>query len=302
MGFAIIMDTHRLPWEREHLFGQDRVRHSERRTFWVVLLTSVTMVAEIAAGLLFGSMALLADGIHMASHTLALGIVALAYLFARRHAADRRYSFGTGKINAISGFTGALLLGVFACGVVWESVSRLFTPTSIEWGPAFGVALLGLFVNLISAALLDAHEEEQHDHSLKAAYFHVLADALTSVLAIIAICTAWFWGASWLDPVVGIFGACLIAYWAIGLLRDTAKVLLDWQVSEETMASIRQAIEQEKDTRVTDLHVWSIGPGMNACEMVVLSKDPQPPEHYGNRIPKDLGVVHTVVEVHKKQT
>lgn len=293
------MSTHRLPWERDHLFGQDVVRSGERKTFWVVILTTVTMIAEILAGLIFGSMALLADGVHMASHALALGVVTFAYFFSRRHAADRRYSFGTGKINTLSGFTGALLFGVFALGIAWESVSRLFSPVPIQWGPAFAVAFLGLGVNVLSAFILDAKGEEHDDHGLKAAYFHVLADALTSLLAIVAIAAAWFWGIVWLDPIIGIFGAALIAYWAIGLLSDTAKVLLDWQASEEMMQSIRQAVEDDQQTRVTDLHVWGIGPGIHACEVVVLSKDPQPPEHYGNKIPKDLGVVHTVVEVHQ---
>jgi len=226
-------------------------------------------------------------------------VLLLCVLFARRHAADRRYSFGTGQNQHAVRLYRCFAFGGFALGIAWESVSRLFSPVPIQWGPAFAVAFLGLGVNVLSALILEAKEEEHDDHGLKAAYFHVLADALTSLLAIVAIAAAWFWGIVWLDPVIGIFGAALIAYWAMGLLSDTAKVLLDWQVSEETMQSIRQAVEDDQQTRVTDLHVWGIGPGINACEMVVLSKDPQPPEHYSSKIPKDLGVVHTVVEVHQ---
>mgnify|MGYP005809470739 CR=1 FL=1 len=293
------MDIQKAPWERDHVFGQDEVRAGEKRILWVAMLTGVTMLAEVAAGLAFGSMALLADGIHMASHCLALGIVFFAYLFARRHARNPSYSFGTGKVNALGGFSGALLLMLIALGVAWESLWRFFSPVEIDFGPALGVAVLGLLVNAVSAWILeikDRHEGE--DHNLKAAYLHVIADALTSLLAIMAILCAWVWDAFWLDAAVGLAGAVLIGRWSWGLLRDTSRVLLDWQASGEILETLRQAVEKE-GARVEDLHIWNVGPGICACEMVVVTEDPKPPKHYESLIPKNLGVVHAVVEVHR---
>jgi len=297
-------------WRHDHIFGQDREKPGEKRTLIVVLLTAVMMVAEIVAGIAFGSMALLADGLHMASHALALGIAMMAYVFARRFAGDARLSFGTGKINSLGGFTGALLLLIFAAAMAWESTRRLMAPISIEFNHAIFVAVLGLVVNVVSAVVLlgghdhhhdhghDHHDHHHHDHNLRAAYLHVLADALTSVLAIVALATGKYFGAVWMDPVMGIVGAVLIFRWSYGLLRDTGKVLLDWQAPRTMVQPIRDALETGDD-RIADLHVWSVGPGIYAASISIVSHAPAAPDAYRERIPHDLNIVHATIEVHK---
>jgi cation diffusion facilitator family transporter len=209
------MHTQRLErWHHQHVFGQDRVRAGERRTLLVVMLTATMMVVEIAAGLAFGSMALLADGLHMASHATALGISVFAYVYARRLAGDPRYSFGTGKVNPLAGFASAVLLVIFAAAMAWESIARLIHPIPIALDQALVVAAAGLLVNGASALILagpgrhdHGHPHHRHDHNLRAAYLHVLADALTSLLAIVALLAAKLFGAIWLDPVMGVVGA-----------------------------------------------------------------------------------------------
>lgn len=320
------MHTHSLQrWQHDHAFGQEQATAAERRTLIVVAVTAVTMAVEIAAGLWTGSMALLADGVHMASHVLALGISAFAYAYARRHARDERFSFGTGKVNALGGFTGALLLAVVAFGMGWESITRLFAPGSIAFEGAILVAVLGLVVNAASVVILGGHghgdrghhhhdhhhhhhdhgQDHGHghhhgheDHNLRSAYLHVLADALTSVLAIVALLGAKYTGAVWLDPVMGVVGAILVANWSRGLLGSTARTLLDHQAPEDVRERIRAAIERGDD-RIADLHVWSVGPGVNAAILSVVSHDPQPPEHYRGRIPAELAIRHLSVEVHR---
>ena len=315
-------------WQHEHVFGQDKKKPGETRTLIVVGLTAVMMVAEIIAGLAFGSMALLADGLHMASHTLALGIAMMAYVFARRLAGDVRLSFGTGKINSLGGFTGALLLLIFAAAMTWESVLRLMTPTKIDFNDAIFVAVVGLIVNVVSAVVLlggghdhghdhghvhddHDHQEEAHDHgldhaqdhhhddhNLRSAYLHVVADALTSVLAIVALVTGKYFGAVWLDPVMGIVGAVLIFRWSYGLLRDTGKVLLDWQAPRAMMKPIQTALETNGD-RIADLHVWSVGPGIYAASITIVTHAPAAPQSYRERLPANLGIVHATIEVHR---
>lgn len=298
-------------WKHDHAFGQDQPMAGERRTLLVVGVTAVTMVAEIAAGLWTGSMALLADGVHMASHVLALGIAAFAYIYARRHAHDLRYSFGTGKVNALGGFTGALLLAVVALGMGWESMVRLVEPGAIAYDEAILVAILGLVVNLASVVILGgghAHEHHDHDHdhghkhghedhTLRSAYLHVLTDALTSVLAIAALLGAKYAGLTWLDPVMGVVGAVLVALWSRGLLEQTARVLLDRQAPDTVSDGVRAALEQGDD-QVADLHVWSIGPGTYAAVISLVSHAPLPPEDYHARIPAHLAVRHVSIEVH----
>lgn len=311
------MHTHSLDrWRHDHAFGQGDASAAERRTLIVVALTAVTMVVEVAAGLWTGSMALLADGVHMASHVLALGIAAFTFIYARRHAHDPRFSFGTGKVNALGGFTGALLLAVIALGMGWESVARLITPGPIAYDEAILVAILGLIVNAASVLVLGghghghghnhghAHNHHAHghhghdDHNLRSAYLHVLADALTSVLAIAALLGAKYSGATWLDPVMGVLGAVLVANWSRGLIGSTSRVLLDHQASDAVSEGIRTAIERGDD-RVADLHVWSIGPGINAAIVSLVTHDPQPPEHYRARIPAALGIRHLSIEVNR---
>ena len=303
------MHTERLDWwQHEHVFGQDRVRTGERRTLLVALLTAAMMVVEIAAGLAFGSMALLADGLHMASHAAALGISVFAYVYARRLAAHRHYSFGTGKVNALAGFASAVLLVIFAAAMVWESVERLLSPVAIAFDQALVVALAGLAVNGASALILAApgqhahnhdHHHHHHDHNLRSAYLHVLADALTSLLAIGALLAAKLLDAVWLDPVMGLVGAALVTRWSWGLLRDTSRVLLDAQLPEGATERVRAALEAQDDNRVADLHLWSIGPGIHAAAIVVISDHPRSPDHYRRLIPPDLQVVHATVEVHR---
>ena len=287
----------------DHAFGQDQPRSGEGRTRLVVVITLVTMTVEIVAGIAFGSMALLADGLHMASHSVALGLSLVAYVYARRRARDPRFSFGTGKVNALSGFTGALLLAGFALFMVVESVERMLNPVEIAYGSAIVVAVVGLVVNAVSAVVLGGHghdhgagDHHHHDHNLRSAYLHVIADALTSVLAIVALLAGRFFGAAWLDPVMGVVGAALVTHWSFGLLRQTARVLLDRQCPPATEHAIRGALERD-GTRVTDLHVWSIGPGISAAEIVVESPSPRTPDAYKDALPDDLGLVHVLVEV-----
>ena len=305
--------------EHDHTFGQDRRRGGERRTQIVIVITAAMMVGEIIAGVAYGSMALLADGLHMASHTVALAITAFAYVYARRRARDARFSFGTGKVNALGGFTGAVLLAVFAAYMALESVLRLLDPVVIAFDQAILVALLGLAVNVVSAVILggghdhdhqhdhdhahDHHHDRDHDHgnhhdhNLRSAYLHVLADAVTSVAAVLALLTGKYLGLTWMDPVMGLAGSVLVARWAWGLSRQTSHVLLDRQAPESLRRTIEEALQGDRGDRVSDLHVWSVGPGIWAVAATVLAALPQPPDVYKTRLPGHLGVVHLTVEV-----
>jgi cation diffusion facilitator family transporter len=299
-------------WKHDHVFAQDRVRPGEKRTLIVVAITATMMVVEIAAGLVYGSMALLADGLHMASHAAALGIAFLAYVIARRLAADERFSFGTGKLNSLAGFASAVLLLGFALIMVTESTSRFITPVEISYNQALIVAIVGLVVNALSAWIFaatphDHHDHHghgqahHHDHNLRAAYLHVLADALTSVLAIVALLAAKFYGANWLDPFMGLVGAALVTRWSYGLIRDSAKILLDRQADEKTVSAIRESLESDSGDRVTDLHCWHIGPGIYAAELAIVSDNPKSPDEYRSRIPHELRIVHATIEVRQYQ-
>lgn len=256
-----------------------------RRTLWVVLLTAVMMVGEIVAGYLTASMALLADGFHMATHAGALGLAAIAYRYARTHRHDPRFSFGTGKVGDLTGFASALILGIFALGIAVESTMRLIDPVAVDFSAAALVAVIGLVVNIVSALLLmgghhhhndhhHGHDDHAHGHhahhgadnNLKSAYFHVLADALTSVLAIAALLAGRYLGLGWMDPMMGIVGALVIARWSWSLMRDTAEVLLD--TTDATIAAtLRSRIDTAAGVRLTDLHVWRVGP--DACAAIV---------------------------------
>lgn len=289
-----------------HSFGQDQVRPGERRTRIVIAITLIMAVVEIAAGIAFASMALLADGLHMTSHAVALSIAVIAYVYARRHAHDARFSFGTGKVNALGGFAGAVLLAGFAALMAVESVDRLLHPKAIAFEGAILVAVLGLVVNGVSALVLNdrgghghVHDHGHgHDLNLRAAYAHVLADALTSMLAIVALLAARYLGLGWMDPVMGVVGAVLVARWSVGLLRSTGAVLLDRQAPDDLRESIRRHIESDGTSRIADLHVWAIGPGLHAAEITVTAPEPLGPDVYKARIPPDLHVAHVTVEVH----
>ncbi|KTE21291.1 cation transporter [Sphingopyxis sp. H050] len=271
-----------------HVYLGKRHDENARRTLWVVVLTAVMMVGEIAAGLMFNSMALLADGFHMATHAGALGIAALAYRYAKRHAESGRYTFGTGKVGDLAGFASALVLGIVAIGIAYESLIRLVNPSPVEFGEATIVAIVGLGVNIVSALLLGhghdhghGHEhghDHHHDHddahgpshghekdnNLRSAYLHVLADALTSVLAIAALLGGRYLGWTWLDPAMGVVGAIVIAVWSWSLMRDTGAVLLD-ATDAKLEAEIRALVEGPGDARICDLHVWRVGPGAHSA-------------------------------------
>jgi cation diffusion facilitator family transporter len=288
---------------------------AERGTRAVMWLTAATMVVEIVAGWWFNSMALLADGWHMSSHAFAIGLSAYAYAAARRHADDPRFAFGTWKIEILGGFASAMFLLGVAGLMVFESVERLFLPQPIHYQMAVAVALLGLLVNVVSALILghahhgdhghgDGHgHAHHHDLNLRSAYFHVIADAATSVLAILALLGGWFYGWSWLDPAMGIVGAVLVANWARGLLRETGKVLLDREMDHPVVEEIREAIEQPggaDGTRVIDLHVWRVGKDAYACavSLVTLSRT-LTPERVRDQLRRHEEIVHATIEIHR---
>lgn len=303
-------------WRHPHVFLGANHRRNERRTWLVIALTAAMMVGEIIAGLAFGSMALLADGFHMATHAGALSIAALAYYYARRHARDERFSFGTGKLGELAGYTSAVILAVVALIIAFESVMRLTAPVPIRFDEAIAVAVLGLLVNLASAWILHDtghdHDHEPHhhdrddhghghthahqDHNLRAAYFHVLTDALTSVLAIVALLSGRLYGWWWMDPLMGIVGGIVIARWSWGLLRGAGAVLLDRVPDPRLADRIRGALEQGDD-RVSDLHVWRIGPGHLAVIASVVSDQPREPDHYKAKLAEWPQLSHITVEV-----
>ena len=292
-------------WKHDHSFGQHRRKKGEARTVAVAAITGTMMAVEIAAGLAFGSMALLADGLHMASHAAALGISASGYYFARRHAHDERFSFGTGKMNSLAAFASAVILAMVAAIMAWASLGRLFSPAPIDFNKALPIAGAGLAVNVVSALILGlGHEHEhehghEHDHNLLAAYLHVLADAVTSVLAISALLLGKLYGFYRLDPIMGLVGAGLVAHWAVGLIRMSGAVLLDVQAPEAVRSRIRSLIESDSDSRVADLHVWSVGPALYAASIAVVASDPKPVDYYRGLLPARLGLAHTTIEVHR---
>ena len=294
-------------WNHEHSFGQDKKRSSETRTIIVILITASMMCIEIVAGLAYGSMALLADGLHMASHTAALSISAYAYYFARKRAHDRSFSFGTGKVNSLGGYTGAILLLIFALMMVYESIHRLLKPEDILYNQAILVAVIGLIVNGASMLIL-GHDEHHHhghdhghDHNLRAAYLHVLADTLTSFLAIIALLAAKFYAWNWMDPIMGIIGAILITKWSIGLLKQSGNVLLDRQGPDHLVKSVEKVIKSmPSKPEIVDLHIWLIGPNIFSAAITVLSNEEK---CIGCLIKSEIknisAIVHTTIEVHQ---
>ena len=296
-------------WKHSHRYNIED-GHSERNTRRVIVLTLSMMIIEITAGYLFGSMALLADGWHMGTHAVALGITAFAYYYARRHSDNPNYSFGTGKVGVLGGFTSAVVLGVIALLIGVESIQRLISPQAIRFNEAIAVAFVGLVVNVISAFLLQERHHHGHehghdhgqikkfrDHNLRAAYFHVLADALTSVLAVIALFTGKAFGWIWMDPIMGIVGALIISRWSYGLLVDTGKVLLDRDVNQEAVEEIRSIIESDSDNRVADLHVWRVGSHHLSAIVSIVTHFPKSPDHYKKLLTDYDEIAHVTVEV-----
>lgn len=318
------------PTPHAHVFlGADHARN-ERRTWLVIALTAAMMVGEIVAGTIFGSMALVADGWHMSTHAAAMTISALAYLFARRLAQDTRFTFGTGKLGDLAAFASAVILALVALFIGWESLLRLANPQPINFGSAIAVACLGLAVNLLCAWLLrddhghghdhgHSHQHSTHRHSdgsvhedhaphehaapiardnnLRAAYLHVLADALTSVLAIAALVTGSIYGWLWLDAAIGIVGALIIARWSWGLIRTSGAVLLDFADRDEPLdRSIRASLEISGD-RITDLHIWQLGPGHHGAIISLTTANPRAPAHYRRRLAHLGELSHVTVEV-----
>jgi cation diffusion facilitator family transporter len=303
-------------WRHEHAFDSGN-RAGEVRTWIVVAITAATMVAEIAGGWITGSMALLADGWHMGTHVAALAMAGIAYALARRWASDERFAFGTWKIEVLGAFSSALVLALVAAAMAVESAIRLFQPRDIDFGPALAVAAIGLVVNVVSAFVLaghdhghDHHDHHGHDHdhhdhhghhdlNLRAAYVHVLTDALTSVLAIVALAAGLLAGWAWLDPVMGLVGAGVIAWWAKGLLAESARVLLDREMDAPVAAQVREAIESDGDAEIADLHVWRVGRARHACILAIVAREPLSPDDYRRRLGGIATLVHVSIEVNR---
>jgi cation diffusion facilitator family transporter len=293
---------------------------AEKNTLRVAILTAVMMVVEIAGGWYYNSMALLADGWHMSSHTVALGLSVFAYACARRFAHDPRFSFGTWKIEVLGGYTSAIFLVMVAGLMIYQSVERLIVPSQIHYNQAISIAIVGLLVNLVSAWLLKDGHHHHHDHghhdhahghddhahhghhdlNLRSAYMHVLADAATSVLAIIALFGGKLWGISWLDPVMGLVGAVLVSVWAYSLLRDTGRVLLDAEMNVPVVAEIREVIAASPvKAQICDLHVWRVGKGKFACILSLATDNDASPEYFKQQLSIHEELVHISIEINK---
>jgi cation diffusion facilitator family transporter len=300
-------------WFETHNFlGSQHERH-ERRTWMVVGLTAITMVVEIVAGTWFNSMALLADGWHMATHAGAMGLSALAYRFARRHARNPRFTFGTGKVGDLAAYSSGIILAVAAVMIAWESATRLARPVPIAFDQAILVAILGLAVNILSAAMLwsrhghghaadhdhdHGHAHAHHaDHNIRAAFLHVVADALTSVLAIAALVAGLWFGAVWLDPAIGLVGAVVILHWSIRLMRDTGGILLDMEAGGDLAGRIRHDIEARDGDRVADLHVWRVGPGHFAAIVAIVTRRATDAGELKTALKARYPLAHLTVEV-----
>lgn len=311
------MHTHDLSrWQHQHVFNEGNAA-AEKGTRAVMWITAAMMVVEIFAGWWFNSMALLADGWHMSSHAFAIGLSAFAYAAARRYSKDPRFTFGTWKIEILGGFASAIFLLGVASMMVFSSIQRIFSPQPIHYQEAIVVAIVGLLVNIVCAMILgnahhdhahhghghDGHDHHHHDLNLKSAYLHVIADAATSVLAILALVGGMFYGWSWLDPVMGIVGAVLVAIWAKGLLIETAKVLLDREMDNPVVDEIREVIETKNDpdeTKIADLHVWRVGKEAYSCAVSIVTHSATlTPEQVRKELSIHEEIVHTTIEIHR---
>ena len=322
----------RLASPHDHVFLGDDHARNERRTWLVIAITASMMVVEIVAGTVYGSMALVADGWHMSTHAAAMLIAALAYLYARRNARNPRFTFGTGKLGDLAGFASAVILALVALLIGWESLLRLYDPVAIDFSQAITVAVIGLAVNLVCAWLLrgdhhhhhghghghghhhehDDHHDRDGDHShhgdhahhgrdnnLRAAYLHVLADALTSILAIAALVAGRTYGLNWMDPAMGVVGALVIANWSWSLIRNAGGVLLDYVPEGENLPQqIRQALETG-DAKIADLHVWQLGPGHHGAIIAIQAQTPQQPSDYRRKLAHLQDLSHVTIEVER---
>ena len=302
-------------WIHDHVFDESS-ETAERSTRLVMWITAVMMVLEITAGWLYNSMALLADGWHMSSHALAIGLSAMAYVTARTYAKDPRFAFGTWKIEVLAGFASALFLVGVAITMVIGSLERLISPQAIQYQEAMVVSVLGLAVNIVCALILGRahHHDHGHEHAhgahgahghhdlnLKSAYLHVVADAFTSVLAIVALVGGWLYGWSWLDPVMGIVGAIMVALWAKGLLLETGKVLLDREMDHPVVAEIKDVVEADTQSQVADLHVWRVGKKVYACALTVVTRDRAlTPAVLRERLSVHEEIIHSTIEIHQR--
>jgi cation diffusion facilitator family transporter len=296
-------------YQHDHDYSGDRDT-AEKNTRRVIALAAVMMVVEILAGWRFHSMALLADGWHMGTHVAAFLIAAIAYAMARRHRADRSFSFGTGKIDVLGGYTSAVILGIVALAMAAESVVRLFDPLPINYNESIGIGLAGLCVNVASALILKHGHGHGHSHghdhggghedlNMKAAYVHVIADAVTSILAISALVAGKFLGWFWMDPVMGIVGSAVVGQWSFGLLRDTSTILLDRTPETDLGDEIRKAVEAEEGAFVADLHIWQIGTGQFSAIVSIVAREPRTPEHYRRIFSAHAELRHVTVEIHQ---
>jgi cation diffusion facilitator family transporter len=312
------MHAHSLEnWQHSHDFSVKNEK-GERRTRYVLVLTAITMVAEIAAGTVYGSMALLADGWHMGTHVAAFLIAMFAYSYSRKYADVSVYSFGTGKVNVLGGFASAIALAVVSLLMLVESFERIMNPQVIYFNQAILVATIGLIVNVVSVFLLKddhshhshhdhdhdhdhehehEHEHEHHDHNLRAAYLHVLADALTSLLAIAALVSGKYLGWHWLDPVMGIVGAIIITRWSYGLLKQTSPILLDANIEKPYRKAIKQTIEMDADTLISDIHIWKVGANDYAAIIALVTHKPKPVEYYKALLSDFHKLSHITIEV-----
>ena len=295
-------------WKHSHEYSVKNEK-GEQRTLYVLILTAVTMVIEIFAGSVYGSMALLADGWHMGTHVTAFVIAIFAYRYARKHANNPTYTFGTGKVNVLGGFASAIALAVVAFVMLFESLQRIIDPHEIHFNEAIVVASIGLLINVVSAFLLkddhgsahhhDRDQHHHHDHNLRAAYMHVLADALTSLLAIVALVSGKYLGWSWLDPIMGIVGAIIITRWSYGLIKQTGPILLDASIEEEYQQAIKEAVEKDSDTIISDLHVWKVGANHYAAIIALVTQHPNSTEHYKSLLSKFHKLSHITIEVNE---
>jgi cation diffusion facilitator family transporter len=305
-------------WQHHHTFNVEK-KAIEKRTLIVVIVTFVTMIAEILFGWITNSMALLADGWHMGTHAFALGVSLIAYIMARKYAKDQRFTFGTWKIEILGAYTSAIVLGIVGIMMIFSSIERLINPLSIQYNQALFVAILGLVVNLVCAFILNLnvddhshehvhqhhenehhhHEHKHHDLNLKSAYLHVVADAFTSVLAIIALLGAKYFEFNWLDPFMGIVGAGLILRWSFYLLKDTGLILLEREMDDPIVNEIKNEIESDGDSKVSDLHIWKVAQNKYACIVSLVTGKKYSIEEYKTRLSKVHELAHITVEINR---